>query len=98
MSDNCCVRTKHRQDDEKNDLINRLSRIEGQVRGLRGMVEKDSYCADVLMQASAARAALNSFIREILRTHIKTCVIDDIRAGNDETADELIVMLQQLMK
>jgi len=95
----CCTeKTKLRTDDEKKALMNRLSRIEGQIRGIRSMVEKDAYCTDVLMQAAAAGAALNAFNRELLSSHIRTCVADDIRAGKDEVIDELVAALQKLMK
>lgn len=87
-----------RPDDDKKKLINRLNRIEGQVRGIRGMIEKDAYCTDVLVQVAAASAALNAFTKELLSDHIKTCVADDIRAGKDETIDELVTTLQKLMK
>lgn len=96
---NCFIHDKKtRSEDEKRALINRLSRIEGQIRGLRAMIERDSYCPDVITQASAASAALNSFNKELLTAHIKGCVADDIRAGNDETIDELVAVLYKLMK
>ena len=101
MSDNnkeCCVKHKHRADDEKKSLLTRLNRIEGQVRGVKTMIENDAYCADVLIQTSAVIGAINAFSRELLNEHIRTCVADDIRAGNDETIDELIMLLQKLMK
>ena len=79
-------------------VINRLSRIEGQIRGIRGMVEKSAYCPDILVQVAAANAALNAFTKELLANHIKTCVADDIRAGNDEVIDELVTTLQKLMR
>ena len=75
-----------------------MSRIEGQVRGIRKMVESDAYCTDILVQVSAVNAALNSFNKVLLANHIRTCVADDIRAGKDETVDELVVTLQKLMK
>ena len=91
-------RKKERGEKEYRDLLNRLSRIEGQVRGIRGMIERDAYCADVLTQVAAANAALNSFTRVLLSNHIKTCVARDIREGNDNTVDELVGLLQKLMK
>ena len=91
-------RKKERGEKEYRDLLNRLSRIEGQVRGIRGMIERDAYCADVLTQVAAANAALNSFTRVLLSNHIKTCVARDIREGRDETVDELVGLLQKLMK
>ena len=94
----CCRRIKERTEEERRQLIHRLNRIEGQVRGIRGMVEKSAYCTDILMQVAAANAALNAFTRELLASHIRTCVADDIRAGKDETIDELVQTLQKLMK
>ena len=96
--ENCCRKTKIRTDSEYRALINRLNRIEGQVRGIRSMVEKDAYCADILVQASAVSAALNAFNRVLLENHIKTCVTDDIRSGRGETVDELCDVLKKLMK
>ncbi len=95
---NCCHKTKERSAEEYASLINRLSRIEGQIRGIRGMVERDAYCADILTQVAAASAALSGFTKELLASHIKTCVADDIRAGRNETVDELVQILQKLMK
>ena len=83
---------------EYKDLQNRLSRIEGQVRGIRGMLEKDAYCTDILVQVAAVNAALNSFNKVLLSNHIRTCVADSIRSGNDEVIDELVTLLQKLMK
>ena len=93
-----CHKTKERTDEETKRLIHRLNRIEGQIRGIRGMVEKDIYCTDILMQVAAANAALNAFTRELLSDHIRTCVAQDIRSGKDETIDELVATLQKLMK
>ena len=89
---------KQRDPEEKRKLMNRLSRIEGQIRGLKGMVEKDEYCADILTQAAAANAALNAFSRELLSNHMHSCVVRDIRDGRDETIDELLGILQKMMK
>ncbi len=94
---NCC-RKKKRTDKEYKDLINRLSRIEGQIRGLKRMVEEDVYCIDILTQAAAANAALNSFNKVLLANHIKTCVTEDVKAGKEEKVDELVATLQKLMK
>lgn len=91
-------RTKERAPEEVRKLVNRLNRVEGQVRGIRGMVEKNAYCPDILMQAAAARAALDAFCRELLAEHIRTCVKDDILQGNEEAMDELLMMLRKLMK
>ena len=97
---NCCChqKTKHRYPEEQKSLVNRLSRIEGQVRGLRDMLQRDAYCPDILVQVSAVNAALNSFSKELLATHIRTCVADGIRRGEDEVIDELVTTLQKLMK
>lgn len=95
----CCqCRTKERTAEEKKRLINRLSRIEGQVRGLKDMVEHDAYCTDIITQGSAVSAAVNSFIKELLATHIKGCVAEDIRDGKEETVDDLVKTLQKLMR
>ena len=95
----CCNhKTKQRSEDEHKALINRLNRIEGQIRGIKKMVENDTYCTDILIQVSAVNAALNAFNKELLANHIRTCVADDIRNGNDDTIDELVATLQKLMK
>ncbi|MBQ8596581.1 MAG: metal-sensing transcriptional repressor [Lachnospiraceae bacterium] len=95
----CCQhKTKERSEKEYKDLIHRLNRIEGQIRGIKGMVEKDAYCTDILVQVTAVNAALNSFNKVLLANHIKTCVTEDIRRGNEETVDELVETLQKLMK
>ncbi len=94
----CCGRKKQRSEEEYKDLMHRLNRIEGQVRGIKKMVENDVYCPDILIQVSAVNAALNSFSKELLGNHIRTCVADDIREGNDETIEELILVLQKMMK
>lgn len=94
----CCHKTKERSEKEYKDLIHRLNRIEGQIRGIRGMVEKNAYCTDILVQVAAANAALNSFNKVLLANHIKTCVTNDIREGKEETVDELVEVLQKLMK
>ena len=98
MKDCCSNKTKHRSQKEYKSLLNRLSRVEGQVRGVRKMVESDAYCTDILTQVSAIQAALNAFNRELLANHIRTCVMDDIKNGKDETIDELVFTLQKLMK
>ncbi|MDY5985819.1 metal-sensing transcriptional repressor [Sporofaciens sp. SGI.106] len=94
----CCHKTKVRSQEEYRGLINRLNRIEGQVRGIKKMVETDAYCTDILIQVSAVNAALNSFNKVLLANHIRTCVAQDIREGKDETIDELVMTLQKLMK
>ena len=94
----CAKRKKERSPEEYKKLIHRLNRIEGQIRGIRGMVERNAYCTDILTQVSAANAALNSFTKVLLANHIKTCVAQDIRDGKDETIDELVSTLQKLMK
>ena len=93
-----CQKTKERTVEERRALINRLSRIEGQVRGLKDMLQRDAYCPDILVQVSAVNAALNSFSKELLSSHIRTCVADGIRNGDDEVIDELVCVLQKLMK
>ena len=101
MDEKCCARvqrTKERTPEEYRKLINRLSRIEGQIRGIKGMVEKSAYCPEILIQCSAVTAAMNAFNRELLANHIRSCVLDDIRAGREETIDELLATLQKLMK
>lgn len=94
----CCERMKERSEEEVKMLMNRLNRIEGQVRGIKGMVEKNAYCPDIVMQVSAINAALNAFNRELLAAHIRTCVVSGVRSGEDEKIDELVVLLQKLMK
>lgn len=94
----CSQKTKQRSEEEYKALIHRLNRIEGQVRGIRKMVENSAYCVDILTQVSAIQAALNAFNRELLANHIRTCVMDDIKNGKDETIDELVLTLQKLMK
>ena len=90
--------TKERTDEEYKKLIHRLNRIEGQIRGIKSMIENSAYCTDILIQSSAVTAAMNAFNKELLANHIKTCVADDIRNGKDETIDELVATLQKLMK
>ncbi len=93
-----CHTTKIRDEEEKKKLINRLSRIEGQVRGVRKMIDEDTYCIDVLTQVSAISSALNAFSKELLSKHLHTCVIEDIKAGKEETVDELLLLFQKMMK
>ena len=94
----CSGRTKIRDEAEQRDLIHRLNRIEGQVRGIRKMVEEHKYCVDILTQVSAVQSALHSFNRELLANYIKTCVVQDIQQGKEETIDELVKTLQKLMR
>ena len=94
----CCGKTTNRWEEKRKKLIHRLNRIEGQIRGIRGMVEKDAYCADILIQSAAVNAAVNSFNKELLASHIRGCVARDIRDGKDEVIDELVATLQKLMK
>lgn len=94
----CRCRTKQRSEKESKDLIHRLNRIEGQIRGIRGMVEQNAYCIDIVNQVAAANAALNSFNKLLLSEHIRTCVTEDIRDGQDEKMDELVRTIQKLMK
>ena len=92
------MRMKMRSDKEFQSLMNRLKKIEGQIRGIEGMLEKNAYCPDILIQVSAVTSALNSFNKELLGSHIRTCVAGDIRAGRDDAADELVRILGKLMK
>ena len=94
----CCEKTTARTEEERKKLIHRLNRIEGQIRGIRGMVEKDAYCADILMQSAAVNAAVNAFNKELLAHHIKGYVARDIREGKDEVIDELVKKKKKLMK
>lgn len=101
MSDscNCCTqRKKERSPEEYKKLIHRLNRIEGQIRGIRGMVEAGAYCPDILVQSAAASAALNAFNKELLANHIRTCVVQDVLAGKDDVIDELMATILKLMK
>lgn len=94
----CCEKMTERTEDERKKLIHRLNRIEGQIRGIRGMVEKSVYCTDILVQSAAVTAAVNAFNKDLLASHIRNCVARDIRAGKDEVIDELVSTLQKLMK
>jgi len=93
-----CCKKKKRSDEEKRKLVNRLKRIEGQVRGVTGMIENDSYCIDVLTQISAISSALSSFSKELLEAHIRSCVQDDVRAGGTEKVDELVAVIGRMVK
>ncbi len=94
----CSGKHKERSEKEYKDLMNRLKRIEGQVRGVEGMLENNAYCTDILVQVSAITSALNSFNKALLANHMRTCVVDNIREGNDDVIDELVTTLQKLMK
>ncbi len=94
----CCAKTKIRDEKEYKSLVNRLNRIEGQIRGIKKMVENNAYCTDVLVQSAAVNAAINAFNKELLSNHIKTCVAQDIRDGNDDVIDDLLKTLQKLMR
>ena len=94
----CCGKMTDRSEEERKKLIHRLNRIEGQIRGIRGMVEKDAYCTDILIQSAAVNAAVNAFNKDLIASHIRGCVARDIRDGNDEVIDELVATLQKLMK
>ncbi|MCI6891549.1 MAG: metal-sensing transcriptional repressor [Treponema sp.] len=101
MENECCCcskRKKERSPEEYKCLMNRLCRIEGQIKGIKNMLENDAYCPDILIQVSAVNAALNSFNKVLLANHLKSCVIEDIRKGNDQVIDELVKTLQKLMK
>ena len=93
-----CCRTKKRSEEEYKGLVNRLNRIEGQIRGIKGMLDKSAYCPDILTQVAAVNAALNAFGRELLASHIRTCVVEDVRAGKEDAVDELLATLQKFMK
>lgn len=97
MAECCCCKKKTRTEEEMRSLMNRLSRIEGQIRGLRKMLEEDAYCIDIINQASAASSALVSFNKEMLASHIKSCVADDVREGGAEKLDELVSTLSRLL-
>ena len=98
MGDCCEKRTKKRSEEELRALTHRLNRLEGQIRGIRGRLEKDAYCTDVLAQAAAAKSALDGFCRELLACHMRGCVVEDIRAGKDDTVDELLNTIRKLMR
>lgn len=95
---NCCKKYTVRSDEQKKMLLNRLKRIEGQVRGIQNMIEENAYCNDILIQSAAVNAAMNAFNKELLANHIRNCVARDIRNGDDEVIDELVATLQKLMK
>lgn len=94
----CCQRKKHRSEAEYKDLVHRLNRLEGQIRGIRSMVEEERYCVDILTQVSAVKSALDGFNRVLLNSHIRGCVVEDIREGDEEVVDELCGIVQKLMK
>ena len=94
----CCSRMKHRSEKETKDLVTRLNRVEGQIRGIRNMVEEERYCVEILNQVSAVQAALNGFSKELLASHIHSCVVEDIQAGKIEVVDELCETIKKLMK
>ena len=98
MMNDCCVRKKKRSPDEARELQNRLGRIEGQIRGIRRMIEEDAYCVDVMLQISAANKALSAISAELLKSHINTCVVEDVSSGKTETAAELAMLVERLMK
>ncbi|MCH5163741.1 MAG: metal-sensing transcriptional repressor [Clostridiales bacterium] len=96
--DKCCCKKTERSDEDRKKLIHRLNRIEGQIRGIRSMVERDAYCPDILMQSAAVNAAVNAFNKDLIAGHIHHCVVRDVREGKEEAIDELVVTLQKLMK
>ena len=93
----CCKKTI-REDAERRKLMNRLSRVEGQIRGIRNMLDNDAYCNDILIQSAAVTAAMNAFNRELIASHMRTCVTRDLREGNEAVIEELVITLQKLMK
>ena len=94
----CCEKRTERSEEERKRLTNRLRRVEGQVRGLAGMIERDAYCADILTQSAAVAAAINAFNRDLLARHIRSCVVRDLRSGDESVVDELVDLVQKLMK
>ena len=94
----CCCKTTERSDEDRKKLINRLNRIEGQIRGIRAMVERNAYCPDILVQSAAVNAAINAFNKDLIAGHIHHCVVRDVREGNEDVIDELVTTLQKLMK
>ena len=94
----CCLKTTERTDEQRKKLLNRLNRIEGQIRGLKKMVEQNAYCNDILIQSSAVNAAVNSFNKDLIADHIRGCIVRDIKNGDEEVIDELVTTLQKLMK
>lgn len=98
MEKTIAVKQTHRCQEEKTKLIHRLNRMEGQIRGIKGMLEEDAYCVDILMQSAAVSAAISSFHRELLDSHIRTCVVEGIQNDQLETVEELITILQKLVK
>ena len=92
------MKTKHRDDEELRKLMNRLNRVEGQVRGVKKMLEEEQYCVDILTQVSAIQAALNAFNKELLSSHIHSYVVEEIQKGNTEVVDELCESIKKLMK
>lgn len=98
QKDTCCKKTTERSEEERKHLIHRLNRIEGQIRGIRSMVENDAYCTDILMQSAAVNAAVNGFNRQLIENHMKNCMVQDIRSGREEVLDELLETLRRLMK
>ncbi|MBO7565322.1 MAG: metal-sensing transcriptional repressor [Clostridiales bacterium] len=94
----CSDRKKMRSEEEKKELLKRLRRAEGQIRGIENMIEEDAYCPDILVQVSAVTSALNSLNKELMACHMRSCVADDIRAGKDEAIDEFVKVMQKLMK
>lgn len=97
-NENCCCKTTERSEEDRKNLINRLNRIEGQIRGIRAMVERNAYCPDILVQSAAVNAAINAFNKDLIAGHIHHCVVRDVREGNEEVIDELVATLQKLMK
>ena len=93
-----CAKKTERTEEQKKKLMNRLNRLEGQVRGVKKMIENDAYCNDILIQSAAIGAAVNAFSREVLRAHLHSCVARDIRAGRDEVVDELVTTMRKLMR
>lgn len=100
--DSCCShphgRRSHHSEKTKKNLVTRLNRIEGQIRGIKRLIESDTYCDDVITQISASQAALNGVAKILLEAHMKECVAGRIQEGDMEVLDEVLITIQKLMK
>jgi DNA-binding FrmR family transcriptional regulator len=92
------IKTTNRHEELKKKLINRLNKIEGQIRGLKKMIEEDSYCDDILTQISASKGALNGVSKLVLENHLKNCLVRDIKENKEETIDELLITIERMLK
>lgn len=103
IKDECCInpsqdRQSHHSDAVKKNLTTRLNRIEGQIRGIKGLIEKDTYCDDVITQIAATQSAMNSVAKILLEGHMKNCVVNRLNDGDTEVIDEVLITIQKLMK